>query len=46
MVNAISKGDKVEVNDNKTYDNGAKVMETFLCSPKLITKANISDVTH
>lgn len=46
MVNAISKGDKVEVNDNKTYDNGATVMETFLCSPKLITKANISDVTH
>ena len=33
MVNAILLGDEVPVNDEKTYDNGEKVVPSFLCEP-------------
>ena len=39
-IDQMLKGKKVDVNDTKTYDNGAKVVPTFLCSPLIVTKSN------
>lgn len=33
MVDAVMKGGKAPVNDEKTYDNGAYVVPSFLCEP-------------
>ena len=33
MVDAIMKGAEVPVNDTTTYDNGVKVVPSFLCEP-------------
>jgi putative multiple sugar transport system substrate-binding protein len=33
MVDAILKGEEVPVNDTTTYDNGVKVVPSFLCDP-------------
>lgn len=37
MVQQIVAGDEVEVNDETTYDNGVKVVPTFLIPPKVVT---------
>lgn len=33
MVDAIIQGKKADVNDTKTYNNGAKVVPSYLCDP-------------
>ena len=38
MIQSITKGEKVEVNDEKTYDNGVKVVPSFLIEPEVVTK--------
>lgn len=40
MVNSIVKGEKVEVNDTTTYDNGTGVIPSYLCEPVAATKDN------
>ncbi len=40
MVNALVDGKEAEVNDTKTYDNGAKVVPSFLCDPVNVTVDN------
>ncbi len=40
MINAVMKGEEVEVNDTKTYDNGKKVVPSFLCEPVFADKDN------
>ena len=40
MVNSIMKGEKVEVNDEKTYDNGTGIIPSFLCVPVFADKDN------
>jgi putative multiple sugar transport system substrate-binding protein len=44
MVDQIVKGEKVNVNDEKTYDNGKKVVPTYLLPPQVVTndKADIT----
>ncbi|WP_411681200.1 multiple monosaccharide ABC transporter substrate-binding protein [Clostridium thailandense] len=37
---AVLKGQKVEVNDTKTYNNGVKVVPSFLCQPVSVDKSN------
>jgi len=37
MVDQIVAGDTVEVNDEETYDNGEKVVPTYLLPPQVIT---------
>jgi len=37
MVQQIVDGAEVEVNDETTYDNGVKVVPTFLIDPKVVT---------
>ena len=40
MVDALLTGSQPQVNDTKTYENGKKVVPTFLLNPVLVTKAN------
>ena len=40
MVDEIIKGQPVEVNDTKTYNNGTGVFPSFLCTPVIGTKDN------
>ena len=40
MVNSIVKGEKVDVNDTTTYDNGTGVIPSYLCEPVAATKDN------
>ncbi|MFC8191878.1 multiple monosaccharide ABC transporter substrate-binding protein [Cellulomonas sp. NPDC057328] len=37
MVGQIIEGDEVQVNDEETYDNGVKVVPTFLLPPVVVT---------
>ena len=39
MVDAIMKGEKPEVNDTESYDNGTGVIPTYLCDPAFADKA-------
>jgi putative multiple sugar transport system substrate-binding protein len=41
MIKAISAGDEPEVNDTETYDNGVKVVPSYLLDPMLVTKENV-----
>lgn len=40
MVDALVEGKEAEVNDTETYDNGAKVVPSFLCDPVTVTTEN------
>jgi putative multiple sugar transport system substrate-binding protein len=40
MVGAIAKGTAVSINDTETYDNGVKVVPSFLCDPVVVTTDN------
>ncbi|WP_369333491.1 multiple monosaccharide ABC transporter substrate-binding protein [Streptomyces cahuitamycinicus] len=40
MVDALLKDKKPEVNDTKTYDNGAKVVPAYLLEPVAVDKSN------
>ncbi len=44
MVDALETGSKPEINDAKTYDNGKKVVPSFLLNPVLVDKANWKQV--
>jgi putative multiple sugar transport system substrate-binding protein len=44
MVDAVVTGSKPEVNDTKTYDNGVKVVPSFLLKPVLVDKSNYKQV--
>ncbi len=40
MVDGMMGGGKIEVNDTKTYDNGKKVVPSYLLTPVVVDKAN------
>jgi len=40
MVEAIMKGEKAPVNDEKTYDNGKGIVPSYLCEPVVATIDN------
>ncbi|WP_137154893.1 multiple monosaccharide ABC transporter substrate-binding protein [Rhizobium sp. FKL33] len=44
MVDAIMSGKEPEINDTKTYDNGVKVVPSFLLKPVAVDKTNAKDV--
>jgi putative multiple sugar transport system substrate-binding protein len=44
MVGAIVKGQKVEINDTKTYDNGTGIIPSFLCDPVICTIDNYKEL--
>ena len=37
MVDQITAGEEIEVNDTETYDNGVKVVPSFLLPPQVVT---------
>jgi putative multiple sugar transport system substrate-binding protein len=41
MVDQIITGETVEVNDEETYDNGNKIVPTFLLPPQVVTKDDV-----
>lgn len=40
MVDSLLQGKEAEVNDTKTYNNGVKVVPSFLCDPVIVSKDN------
>ena len=40
MADAVLKGQKPEVNDTKDYDNGIKVVPSYLLQPVIVDKDN------
>jgi len=44
MVNSIMKGEEVEVNDTTTYDNGAKVIPTYVVDPIAVDQDNYKEI--
>lgn len=44
MVNALMEGKEPEVNDTKTYDNGVRVIPSYLLKPVAVTKENVKSV--
>jgi len=44
MADAQLKGKKVKVNDTKTYDNGKKVVPSYLLGIEIVTKENYKKV--
>jgi putative multiple sugar transport system substrate-binding protein len=44
MVDAVMSGKEPEVNDTKTYDNGVKVVPSFLLTPVAVDKTNYEKV--
>ncbi|MFI7428775.1 substrate-binding domain-containing protein [Micromonospora sp. NPDC049836] len=43
MVKALQEGNAPEVNDTKSYNNGSKVVDTYLLPPVAVTKANAAE---
>jgi putative multiple sugar transport system substrate-binding protein len=44
MVKELQKGDKIsEINDTKSYDNGVKVVPSYLLAPVVVTKENAAE---
>lgn len=41
MIQQLSKGSTVEVNDTKTYNNGVKVVPSYLLAPEVVTKDDV-----
>ncbi len=44
MVDAVFSGTEPEINDTKTYDNGVKVVPSYLCDPIPVDKTNYKQV--
>ncbi|GJE69422.1 multiple monosaccharide ABC transporter substrate-binding protein [Methylorubrum podarium] len=40
MVDALENGKTPEINDDKTYNNGKKIVPSYLLTPVVVTKAN------
>jgi len=43
-VDALLKGEEVEVNDTETYENGVKVVPSYLCTPVSVDVNNYKEV--
>ena len=44
MLNALQTGATPEVNDTKSYNNGVKIVPSYLLAPVIVTKANAAEV--
>ncbi|WP_273651805.1 multiple monosaccharide ABC transporter substrate-binding protein [Cellulomonas fimi] len=44
MVGQIVEGETVDVNDEETYDNGVKVVPTYLLDPQVVTPDTVESV--
>ena len=41
FIEAILAGDKPEINDTETYDNGEKIVPSFLITPEVVVKDTV-----
>ncbi len=41
MIKSIAAGEEVEVNDTETYDNGNKVVPSYLLDPEVVVKDDV-----
>ena len=44
MVDSVLQGKTADVNDSKTYNNGSKVVPSFLCDPVYADKSNYKSI--
>lgn len=44
MVDAVMSGKEPEVNDTKTYDNGVKIVPSYLLKPVAVDKTNYKQI--
>ena len=44
MVDAVLKGSEPQINDTKTYDNGVKVIPSYLLKPVAVDKSNAEKI--
>ena len=44
MIDAVLSGKEPEVNDTKTYDNGVKVVPSYLLKPVIVDASNWKEV--
>jgi putative multiple sugar transport system substrate-binding protein len=44
MVRALLEGAEPETNDTRTYDNGVKVVASYLLTPQVVTAQNYQQV--
>lgn len=44
MVQAVLEGSEPEINDTETYDNGVKVVPSYLCTPVSVDKDNYKEI--
>ena len=44
MVDALLQGGTPEINDTSTYDNGVKVVESYLLEPVSVDKSNWEEI--
>ena len=44
MVDAVMSGKEPQVNDTKTYDNGKKVVPSYLLKPVIVDKTNWKEI--
>ena len=44
MIDQIVSGQQVDINDTTTYDNGVKVVPTYLLTPQTVTKDTVKKV--
>jgi putative multiple sugar transport system substrate-binding protein len=43
MIEAVQAGEEPKVNDTETYDNGVKVVPSYLLDPQPVTKDNVNE---
>jgi putative multiple sugar transport system substrate-binding protein len=43
MVSSLQKGEKPETNDDKSYNNGVKIVPAYLLTPVVVTKENAAE---
>ena len=44
MVDAVLKGSEPQINDTKTYDNGVKVVPSYLLEPLPVDASNWEEI--
>lgn len=44
MVDAVFKGTEPEINDTTTYDNGKRIVPSFLCEPVAVDASNYKEI--
>ena len=44
MIKAVVDGTTPDINDVKTYNNGVITVPSYLCTPLIIDKGNLSEV--